>query len=62
VIAGDKLYLASGDGTIVVMDLSDDKAETVATNKMGDGTYATPAIVDGVIYVRTHNALYAFGE
>jgi len=24
--------------------------------------YATPAIADGVIYVRTHSTLYAFQE
>ena len=29
---------------------------------MPDGVYATPAIIDGVIYVRTHSTLYAFQE
>ena len=35
--------------------------ELLATNKMGDRVYATPAISDGVLYVRTHSALFAFG-
>jgi hypothetical protein len=34
----------------------------LAVNKMGVSTYATPAVVQGVIYVRTHEKLYAFGE
>ena len=33
----------------------------VAVNDMGDPTYATPAIDEGTIYVRTHKRLYAFG-
>ena len=36
--------------------------EVLAINDMGEDIFATPAIVDGVIYVRTHSALFAFGE
>ena len=38
------------------------KAKIVATNDLGCEVYATPAVVDGVLYVRTHKGLYAFGE
>ena len=31
-------------------------------NDMGDGIYATPALVDGRIYLRTLNTLYCFGK
>ncbi len=60
-IANDKLYSISGAGTISVLTLGK-KPEILAKNDMKDYTYATPAIVDGIIYVRTHGALYAFGE
>ena len=59
VIADGKLYSASGDGHVSVISLGADP-EVLATNEIGDGVYATPAIVDGTIYVRTHSALFAF--
>jgi hypothetical protein len=31
-------------------------------NDLGEDTYATPAIADGRLYVRTVAALYAFGK
>ena len=34
----------------------------VYVNELGEDTYATPAIADGRIYVRTTSALYAFGK
>ena len=34
----------------------------LSVNEMDDNVYATPAIVDGVLYLRTHSALYAFAE
>jgi hypothetical protein len=34
----------------------------LAANKLDSGILATPAIVDGKIYVRTESYLYAFGE
>ena len=36
--------------------------EVLAINDLEEDVFATPAIVDGVIYVRTHSALFAFGE
>jgi outer membrane protein assembly factor BamB len=33
----------------------------LASNDLGEETYASPAIVDGTIYIRTHTRLYAFG-
>jgi len=37
------------------------KLEPIAVNDLGDNIYATPALMDGRIYVRTLNTLYAFG-
>ena len=60
-IAGDKILTIAGDGTISVIQRGGD-FKILATNDMQDSVYATPAIVDGTIYVRTHSALYAFAE
>ena len=60
-IADGKLYTFAGDGQISVIELGSSH-RILAQNKMPDGVYATPAIVDGVIYVRTHTTLYAFQE
>lgn len=60
-IADGKLYTVAGDGRISVVTLGA-KPDVLATNEMDDQVYATPAIVDGTIYVRTHSALYAFRE
>lgn len=59
IIAGGRLYSTGGDGTITVMTTGK-RTKILAKNKMGERTYATPAVVDGVIYVRTHKHLYAF--
>lgn len=60
-IAGDHLFTISGDGLISVLTLGP-KPEILATNKMRDRVYATPAISAGVLYVRTHAGLSAFGK
>ncbi|PHS08207.1 MAG: hypothetical protein COA78_12965 [Blastopirellula sp.] len=61
VIANGNMYTTSGDGDISVIRLGTDP-EVLTTNKIGEQVYATPAIVDSIIYVRTHKALYAFGK
>jgi outer membrane protein assembly factor BamB len=58
-IADGKIYSAAGDGRISVLTLGADP-EILAVNDMQENVYATPAIVDGTIYVRTHSALFAF--
>ena len=60
-IADDKLYTFSGEGRISVLTLGPDP-EILSINDMADLVYATPAIVDGTIYVRTHSTLFAFRE
>ena len=59
-IANGKLYSTAGNGTISVLTLGPEP-KLLAVNDLGEPTYATPAIVDGTIYVRTHSRLYAFG-
>ena len=59
-IADGKLFTTSGAGRISVLSLGP-KPQTLAANDMGEDVYATPAITDGTIYVRTHKRLFAFG-
>jgi hypothetical protein len=36
--------------------------DILAVNTLGDEVFATPAIADGRIYIRTKSMLYAFGK
>ena len=59
IIADGKLFTTSGSGRISVLSLGP-KPKTLATNDMGEDVYATPAVVNGTLYVRTHEKLFAF--
>ena len=61
IIADGKLFTTAGNGRISVLSLGP-KPQVLAVNEMGDHAYATPAVVDGILYVRTHQRLYAFGR
>jgi outer membrane protein assembly factor BamB len=61
-VAGDgKVYLASQSGTVVVL-AAGTTLDVIARNDLGEPIMATPAIVDGKLYVRTEGHLYAFGQ
>jgi len=60
-VAGDgKLYFASARGEVTVIEASD-SLKVLSRNGLGERIMATPALVDGVVYVRTDSHLYAFG-
>jgi outer membrane protein assembly factor BamB len=62
IAAGGRLLIGSGDGTLVVFEPGN-QLKVLARNDLGEAIYATPAVSpDGVLYVRTPSALYAFGE
>ena len=61
VAADNKIYIASANGEVVVLDAGE-QLKILATNKLDGAILATPAIVDGNIYVRTEAYLYAFGN
>jgi outer membrane protein assembly factor BamB len=61
VAADNKIYVASEEGVVVVLD-GGAELKVLAKNKLDGQILATPAIVDGKIYVRTENTLYAFGR
>jgi outer membrane protein assembly factor BamB len=57
--ANGKLYLASEDEDVIVVRLGP-TFEVLATNTLHDQTFiATPAVVDGTIYLRGQNTLFA---
>jgi outer membrane protein assembly factor BamB len=56
-----KVYIASEHGKVVVLRAAGDW-EILAINDFGSDIYATPAISEGKIYIRTRNALYAIGH
>ena len=61
VAADNKVYIASAEGVVVVVD-GGETLKVLATNKLDGAVLATPALSDGNIYVRTENHLYAFGQ
>ena len=61
VAADGKVYFASAEGVISVV-APGEQLNVIARNDLGEPIYATPAIVDNKIYVRTSGHLYAFGD
>ena len=61
VAADDKVFLIGQGGQVSVVK-STGEWEVLAVNELDDECYATPAIADGRIYIRTRSALYAFGN
>ena len=61
VAADGKIYLTNEDGEIIVV-AAGPKFSHVATNTMGELLMATPALSDGVMYVRSASSLFAVGK
>jgi outer membrane protein assembly factor BamB len=61
VAADDKVYLVGEGGAVSVLKAGGDW-QILAVNAMDDECFATPAIADGRIYIRTRSALYCFGK
>ena len=61
VAADGKIFVVSEDGRVVVLRAAPEW-EILAVNNLDEDTFATPAIVDGQIYVRTRAALYCFAR
>ena len=58
-VAGDgKIYVQGIDGKCAVV-AADDKGEIISVNEVEGTFYATPAISDGVIYLRAYERIYA---
>jgi len=55
--ADDKVYFQAEDGTTTVVRAAK-KYELLATSKLGERTFASYAVADGAIYLRTESQLY----
>lgn len=61
VAADDKVFLIGQGGQVSVLKAAGEW-EVLAVNELDDECFATPAIADGRLYIRTRSALYAFGK
>ena len=61
VAADGKVFIAGNSGVVNVLKAGGDQ-ELIAANKFDEDIFATPAIADRRIYIRTNAALYAFGS
>ena len=60
-VAGDgKIFVVSASGKVTVLK-ADAQWEILKMNDLDEEVWATPAIAGGNLYIRTRNALYAFG-
>ena len=59
--ANGKIYFTSQQGKVAVV-AAGESIEVLARNEFKEPIFATPAIVDGVIYLRTDKHLFAFGN
>ena len=61
VAADGKIYLSNEDGEIMIV-AAGPKFSHIATNTMGELLMATPALSDGVMYVRSAESVFAVGK
>lgn len=55
---GDKILQSSEDGDVFVIQAGPEH-KVIATNKLGEPIFASPALANGVIYIRGEQHLYA---
>ncbi len=56
-----RLYCISKRGQVVVL-AAGKKFEVLARTELGEKTFATPAVADGVLYLRSQSRLYSLGN
>jgi outer membrane protein assembly factor BamB len=61
IAVGDKIIAASVPGIVTVLQ-ADDQLKVLASNDFAEPIYATPAIAENRIYLRTESHLYALGD
>lgn len=61
VAAGDRIIAASARGTVSVIQIGD-RLQVLARNDFKEKIFATPALAEDRIYLRTNGHLYAIGE
>ena len=60
-LVGDRMIIAAERGTVFVVAASPE-LKILSTNKFAEEIAATPAAVDGKLYLRTESYLYSIGE
>jgi outer membrane protein assembly factor BamB len=60
VAADGKVFFVGNSGVVTILKAGPDQ-EILSVNELDDECFATPAIADGRIYVRTRGTLYSFG-
>ena len=61
IAADGKIYLSNEDGEILVI-AAGEKFNHISTNSMNELLMATPALSEGVMYVRSSSSLFAIGQ
>ena len=61
VAADGRIYLSNEDGDMLVV-AAGREFRLIATNAMGELLMATPALSNGVMYVRSASSLFAIGK
>ncbi len=59
--ADGRIYVASQRGTVVVI-AAGDALKVLARNDLREPIFATPAIIDGRLYLRTEKHLFVFEQ
>jgi len=60
--AAGHVLVGSAEGTLYLLDAGADELKVEHTAVFDDGLLATPAVLDGNVYVRSTSALWAFGS
>lgn len=60
IIVDGKMYNVDVDGTVVVMSTGD-QPRVLARNELGEQCRATPAVANGVLFLRTDSQLFSIG-
>jgi len=61
IVAGDKIVVASVRGIVTIIQV-DDTLNVLARNRFEEKIFATPAVAENRVYLRTAGHLYAFGQ
>ena len=59
--AAGKVIIGSAEGGLYVLNADADELEVVHSADFGTGLFATPAVVEGKIYLRAERMLWALG-
>ena len=62
VAADGKVYCLNETGSCYVLDAKSETYDVIATNDLGETTLGTPAIANGLIFIKSEKTLFAIGK